>query len=146
MAGRSRARARNAALVTLGTLVLTALHPAASAQPPSSPAPSAAQTLGADKPSAQVLRALERDLRLTPTQASARLVNEAEAGARAGRLRNALGAHFAGAWVKGSTAAELTVATTRAAYSVESARSSTMTTRLGSFRSSISTACALVST
>ncbi|MGW1560476.1 trypsin-like serine protease [Streptomyces sp. NPDC002144] len=112
MAGRSRARARNATLVTLGTLVLTALHPAASAQPLSSPAPSAAQTLGADKPSAQVLRALERDLRLTPTQASARLVNEAEAGTRAGILHNALGTRFAGAWVKGATSTQLSVATT----------------------------------
>ncbi|MEU1268832.1 alpha-lytic protease prodomain-containing protein [Streptomyces sp. NPDC005799] len=109
MAGRSRALARNAALVALG---LTAFHPAASAQAPSGPAPSAAQTLGADKPSAQVLRALERDLRLTPTQASARLVNEAEAGTRAGTLHNALGTRFAGAWVKGAASTQLSVATT----------------------------------
>ncbi|MCH5677003.1 trypsin-like serine protease [Streptomyces gilvus] len=112
MAGRPRALARNAALVALGTLVLTAIVPAASAQPPSGPAPTAAQTLGADKPSAQVLRALERDLRLTPTQASARLVNEAEAGTRAGILHNALGTRFAGAWVKGATSTQLSVATT----------------------------------
>ncbi|MDF3149735.1 alpha-lytic protease prodomain-containing protein, partial [Streptomyces sp. T21Q-yed] len=44
-----------------------------------------------------------------------RLVNEAEAGVRAGRLRNALGEHFAGAWLRGATSAELTVATTHAA-------------------------------
>lgn len=62
-----------------------------------------------------MLRALQRDLGLTPGQAAERLVNEAEAGVRAGRLRNALGERFAGAWVRGATAAELTVATTRAA-------------------------------
>lgn len=111
------ARSRRAALTALGTLVLTALPSAASAAPPPAPGPqsSAARTLGADRPSAQVLHAMERDLRLTPGQASVRLVNEAEAGTRAGMLRNTLGDRFAGAWVSGATSAELTVATTDAA-------------------------------
>ncbi|MGW8063864.1 alpha-lytic protease prodomain-containing protein [Streptomyces ziwulingensis] len=111
------ARSRRAALTALGTLVLTALPAAASAAPPPAPGPQpgAARTLGADGPSAQVLRAMERDLRLTPGQASARLVNEAEAGTRAGMLRNTLGDRFAGAWVSGATSSELTVATTDAA-------------------------------
>ncbi|MFE7860855.1 alpha-lytic protease prodomain-containing protein [Streptomyces sp. NPDC057403] len=112
MADRHRATVRGAAVVALGTLALTAIHPAASAGPGRGPAPTAAQTLGADKPSPQVLHALERDLRLTPDQAATRLVNEAEAGTRAGVLRNTLGTRFAGAWVEGATAAELTVATT----------------------------------
>ncbi|MEU9591517.1 alpha-lytic protease prodomain-containing protein [Streptomyces sp. NPDC048193] len=113
MVGRHAARTRRAALTALGALALTALPPAASAAP--GPLPTAARTLGADKPSAQVLRAMERDLGLTPDQATARLVNEAEAGTRAGRLRNALGDRFAGAWVSGATSTELTVATTDAA-------------------------------
>jgi streptogrisin C len=117
MAEKHRTTQRNAALVALGTLVLTAIHPAASAQSPSDrgPVPTAAQTLGADKPSTQVLRALQRDLRLTSAQAAARLVNEAEAGTRAGILHNALGTRFAGAWVQGATSSELTVATTHRA-------------------------------
>ncbi|MEU9187556.1 carbohydrate-binding protein [Streptomyces sp. NPDC048484] len=104
------------ALTVLGALVLTGLPEAAAVEPPA-PAPpsSAAQTLGADKPSSTLLRALQRDLGLTASQARARLVNEAEAGTRAGRLQNALGKHFAGAWVHGTTSARLTVATTNAA-------------------------------
>ncbi|POX46682.1 serine protease [Streptomyces sp. Ru71] len=118
MVGRHTARTGRAALVAVGALALAAVHPAAGAAvppPAPGPVPTAAQTLGADRPSAAMLQALQRDLKLTPAQATARLVNEAEAGTRAGRLRNSLGAHFAGAWVKGTTAAELTVATTRAA-------------------------------
>ncbi|WP_077799733.1 carbohydrate-binding protein [Streptomyces sp. JHA26] len=113
MVGRHAARTRRAALTALGALALTALPPAASATP--APLPTAARALGAGTPSAQVLRAMERDLRLTPAQATARLANEAEAGARAGRLRNTLGDRFAGAWVSGATSTELTVATTDAA-------------------------------
>ncbi|BFO17738.1 hypothetical protein SHKM778_41260 [Streptomyces sp. KM77-8] len=82
--------------------------------PAAGPAPSAAQTLGADRPSPQLLAAMERDLELEEGEASERLVNEAEAGSRAGLLRNALGDRFAGAWVTGRTAGELTVATTDA--------------------------------
>ncbi|GAA2452731.1 trypsin-like serine protease [Streptomyces glaucus] len=117
MVGRHAAARRRAALTALGALVLTSLPAAAAAARPPAPdsRPGAAQTLGADRPSPEVLRALQRDLGLTPDQAAARLVNEAEAGARAGRLRGALGDRFAGAWVRGATSAELTVATTRAA-------------------------------
>ncbi|MEU3254286.1 carbohydrate-binding protein [Streptomyces sp. NPDC006997] len=107
-----------AAVGTLGALALAASGPAAAAAgPPPSPGapPSAARTLGADRPSAQLLRALQRDLGLTPAQAAQRLVNEAEAGTRAGLLRNALGERFAGAWLRGTTSAELHVATTDAA-------------------------------
>ncbi|AQS66141.1 alpha-lytic protease prodomain-containing protein [Streptomyces pactum] len=117
MVGRHAARSRRAALTALGALALTALPAAASAAPPPAPAPqsAAARTLDAGRPPAQVLRAMERDLKLTPEQASARLVNETEAGTRAGMLRNTLGDRFAGAWVSGATSAELTVATTDAA-------------------------------
>ncbi|WP_395574739.1 alpha-lytic protease prodomain-containing protein [Streptomyces sp. BK79] len=117
MVGRHAARSRRAALTALGALVLTALPSAASAAPPPAPGPvsTAARTLGAHQPSAQVLRAMQRDLELTPDQAAARLVNEAEAGTRAGLLRNTLGDRYAGAWVSGATAAQLTVATTDAA-------------------------------
>ncbi|AWT44419.1 MULTISPECIES: carbohydrate-binding protein [Streptomyces] len=107
---------RRAALVAAGALVLAAAHAAAAAKPrpAAGPAPTAAQTLGADRPAPDVLRAMQRDLKLTAAEAAQRLVNEAEAGTRAGLLRNALGERFAGAWVSGKTAADLTVATTSA--------------------------------
>ncbi|WP_320777998.1 alpha-lytic protease prodomain-containing protein [Streptomyces sp. CRN 30] len=118
MVGRHATGRRSAVVTALGALVLTAVPSAAAAGPPPAPGPlpTAAQTLGADRPSAEVLRALGRDLRLTPDQASARLVNEAEAGTRAGRLRTTLGTHYAGAWVSGTTSARLTVATTDASH------------------------------
>ncbi|MFE6171389.1 alpha-lytic protease prodomain-containing protein [Streptomyces sp. NPDC056464] len=116
MLGRHTALGRRAALTTVGTLVLTGAGTAATAAPPPAPVPAsvAAQTLGADRPPAAVVRAMERDLNLKPGQAAERLVNEAEAGVRAGRLRNALGERFAGAWLQGATSAELAVATTHA--------------------------------
>ncbi|MDQ1034162.1 streptogrisin C [Streptomyces sp. V3I8] len=107
--------AARTALTALGALVLTGLPAAAAVEPPAPAPASAAQTLGADRPSAALLRALQRDLRLTGPQARARLVNEAEAGTRAGRIQNTLGKHFAGAWVQGTTSADLTIATTDAA-------------------------------
>jgi streptogrisin C len=116
MLGRHTALGRRAALTTVGALVLTGVTTTATAAPPPAPVPAsvAAQTLGADKPPAAVVRAMERDLKLKPGQAAERLVNEAEAGVRAGRLRNALGKRFAGAWLRGATSAELAVATTHA--------------------------------
>ncbi|MDG9710876.1 alpha-lytic protease prodomain-containing protein [Streptomyces sp. DH10] len=114
MVHRHAVTGRRAALATLGALVATGLPSATAAEPTpaAGPLPTASQTLGADRPSAPVLRALERDLGLTPAQASRRLVNEAEAGTRAGRLRNALGDRFAGAWLRGTTSQGLVVATT----------------------------------
>ncbi|GAA2262852.1 alpha-lytic protease prodomain-containing protein [Streptomyces atrovirens] len=108
--------ARRSAFTALGALVLAGLPYAAAADatPVAGPTPGAAQTLGADRPSPHLLSALRRDLKLDEAQASERLVNEAEAGSRAGRLRNALGDRFAGAWVRGRTAEQLTVATTDA--------------------------------
>ncbi|MFI9613489.1 carbohydrate-binding protein [Streptomyces sp. NPDC052023] len=116
MVHRHAVAGHRTALVAVGTLLLSGIcsTAAAEAEPPplAGPLPSATQTLGADRPSAQVLRALERDLGLTGQQAAARLVNEAEAGTRAGRLRLALGERFAGAWLSGATSGTLTVATT----------------------------------
>ncbi|MFG2679901.1 alpha-lytic protease prodomain-containing protein [Streptomyces sp. NPDC048392] len=119
MVGRHAARSRRAALTALGALVVTALPSAASAAPPPAPGPrpAVARTPGADAAPAPMLSAMERDLKLAPGQAAARLANEAEAGTRAGMLRNTLGDRFAGAWVSGATSAELTVATTDAADS-----------------------------
>ncbi|WP_405593468.1 alpha-lytic protease prodomain-containing protein [Streptomyces sp. NBC_01092] len=113
MLRRHTAAGRRAALTALGVLALTGVTTAATAAPPPpAPASTAAQTLGADRPPAAVVRAMERDLKLKPGQAAERLVNEAEAGVRAGRLRNSLGKRFAGAWLRGATSAELAVATT----------------------------------
>ncbi|MCL7429135.1 carbohydrate-binding protein [Streptomyces sp. YS415] len=105
-----------AALTALCALALTGPPaPAAADSPRTHTGVLPAETLGANNPSPMVLRALQRDLRLTAAQSRTRLVNEAEAGTRAGRLQNALGKHFAGAWVSGATSADLTVATTDAA-------------------------------
>ncbi|MET9804767.1 carbohydrate-binding protein [Streptomyces sp. NPDC006368] len=105
-----------AVLAAAGAFVPAGLPAAVAAESPAPPvAPSAAATLGADKPAPQLLSAMQRDLGLTRDQARQRLINEAEAGAIAGRLRNTLGARFAGAWLRGTTSATLTVATTDAA-------------------------------
>ncbi|MFH8295131.1 carbohydrate-binding protein [Streptomyces sp. NPDC018059] len=112
-----RAAAACAALAAAGALVLAGLPGSASAQtdPAASPFRSPAESAAVGKTSPGVLKAMQRDLGLTSAQANARLVNEAEAGADAGALRNALGRSFAGAWVHGATAQKLTVATTDAA-------------------------------
>lgn len=117
MVHRHARTAARAALAALGALALAAAPSAVAAEPAptAGPVPGAAQTLGADRPSAHLLQALGRDLELTPAQASERLVNEAEAGTRAGVLRASLGDRFAGAWVRGATSGQLTVATTDAA-------------------------------
>ncbi|MYU20591.1 S1 family peptidase [Streptomyces sp. SID8352] len=140
MVGRTGAGPRRAALAALGALLVTALPPAASAASPPAPrAPSGVpRTAGADRPPPGVLAAVERDLRLTPDQATARLANEAEAGVRAGRLREALGERFGGAWLSGATSAELTVATTdaadTAAIEAEGARARIVPRGLGPLR------------
>ncbi len=78
-------------------------------------APTAAQTLQTAEVPPALIHAMARDLGIDARQARARLANEAEAGADAGRLRAALGADFAGAWVRGAASSALTVATTDAA-------------------------------
>ncbi|MEV2256432.1 carbohydrate-binding protein [Streptomyces sp. NPDC050147] len=111
-----RAAAACAAVAAAGALVFAGLPGTANAQadPAASSVPSPAETAAVDSTSPEVLKAMQRDLGLTSAQAEARLVNEAEAGAVAGALRNALGRDFAGAWVHGATSARLTVATTDA--------------------------------
>ncbi|WP_107474310.1 carbohydrate-binding protein [Streptomyces sp. NRRL S-340] len=115
-------RAACAAVVATGALVLTGLSGQAGAEAAGStaaqartPAPSAARTLHTADTSAAVLNAMQRDLGIGRQQAEHRLANEAEAGATAGRLRAALGAHYAGAWVHGADSGALSVATTDAA-------------------------------
>lgn len=136
MVARPPVGRRRAALTAVSTLVLVAVPAVAAAGPSHSarPGPAAARTPGAQEPPREVLSALQRDLRLTPEQATARLANEAEAGPRAGRLHNALGARFAGAWVTGRTSDSLTVATTDAAdvpaIRAEGARAAVVTTPL----------------
>ncbi|MEU6058261.1 alpha-lytic protease prodomain-containing protein [Streptomyces sp. NPDC047097] len=107
-----------AALSAVGAFALAQPAGAAPADPPAAtvpaPAPAVSGLADSDGAAPGVLDALRRDLGLTDEQARARLRNEAEAGARAGRLRNALGSRYAGAWVSGQTAATLTVATTDA--------------------------------
>ncbi|MCP9943572.1 alpha-lytic protease prodomain-containing protein [Streptomyces somaliensis] len=111
---RHAAAAWAATAAAVGALVPAVLPGAAAAAPvpPAAAPPSAAVSMGADQPSPGVLAAMQRDLGLTAAQAQRRLVNEAEAGAAAGRLGDALGADYAGAWVRGAESATLTVATT----------------------------------
>ncbi|GAA2195680.1 trypsin-like serine protease [Streptomyces bangladeshensis] len=108
-----------AAAAAAGALLVAGLSGSASAQPSTSPAsptspaaPSAAESLRTAAAPPGLLAALQRDLGLNGRQAQRRLANEAEAGATAGRLRTALGADFAGAWVRGAESDTLTVATT----------------------------------
>ncbi|MER5885032.1 carbohydrate-binding protein [Streptomyces sp. NPDC001941] len=107
---RRHARAVCTALAAAGALALSSVPNSATAA-----APTAADTLAVHRASPELLRAMRRDLGLTPAQAERRLVNEAGAGAVAGRLRLGLGDAFAGAWVSGADSARLTVATTDAA-------------------------------
>ncbi|MFJ3496664.1 trypsin-like serine protease [Streptomyces sp. NPDC086091] len=135
MVGPPAAGTRRAALTAVTALVLAAAPAAAadSTGTPDVPRP-VARAVGADRPSPLLLRALARDLGLTPRQAEERLANEAEAGTRAGRLQHTLGSRFAGAWVSGATAADLTVATTdaadTAAITAEGARAAVVRTSL----------------
>ncbi|GGZ29636.1 carbohydrate-binding protein [Streptomyces poonensis] len=110
-------RAACAAAAAAGALLVAGLSGSASAQPttatPStSTVPTAAESLCTAAAPPGLLAALQRDLGLDRQQADRRLANEAEAGATAGRLRAAVGAHFAGAWVSGTLSDTLTVATT----------------------------------
>ncbi|MFJ9930013.1 carbohydrate-binding protein [Streptomyces misionensis] len=109
-------RAACAAVAAAGALLAAGLSGSASAQPslPAAP-PTAADSLRTAAAPPGLLAALRRDLGLNRRQADRRLANEAEAGATAGRLRAAVGAHFAGAWVSGTLSDTLTVATTDAA-------------------------------
>ncbi|MGW0120606.1 carbohydrate-binding protein [Streptomyces sp. NPDC003327] len=113
---RRHARTACTALAAAGLALAGLQAGSATAAPDPGPsAATAAQSLGAGSAPPELLRAMQRDLHLTRDQALVRLANEAEAGATAARLRQDLGAAFAGAWVGGAEAGTLTVATTRAA-------------------------------
>ncbi|MFI8486923.1 alpha-lytic protease prodomain-containing protein [Streptomyces rubrogriseus] len=108
-------RAVGAAVAATAALLVAGLSGSASAgTAPAGSAPTAAETLRTDAAPPALLKAMQRDLGLDAQQAERRLVNEAEAGATAGRLRAALGGDFAGAWVRGAESGTLTVATTDA--------------------------------
>ncbi|MFF4317419.1 carbohydrate-binding protein [Streptomyces sp. NPDC001568] len=111
---KRHARAACTALATAG-LLLAATGGATASDAPRPAAASAAETLRTADAQPELLAAMRRDLGLTATQARTRLAHEAEAGATAARLRDRLGAAFAGAWLDGADAGTLTVATTRAA-------------------------------
>ncbi|MFD0316710.1 carbohydrate-binding protein [Streptomyces flavalbus] len=126
MPPRSRhTRAVCAAAAATGALLLTGLtggSASAGTAPTAPTAPTAAETLRTDQAPPALLRAMQRDLGLTADQARHRLANEADAGATAGRLRVALGADYAGAWVSGTDSGTLTVATTDPADTAAIAR------------------------
>ncbi|MFF5114592.1 S1 family peptidase [Streptosporangium sp. NPDC000509] len=64
------------------------------------------------KPPPGMLKALERDLRLTPAEARERLLNEARLTPIALRMAERLGPRFGGVWLRGTTADTLITATT----------------------------------
>src|SRR4051812_34181978 len=64
--------------------------------------------------SPQVLSAMQRDLKLTPDGARARLTNETKAARTESQLRQKLGAQFGGAWLT-ADAGTLVVGVTSAA-------------------------------
>ncbi|MBW1600541.1 S1 family peptidase [Streptomyces sp. JJ66] len=99
-----RRRAFTGAAVAIAALGISTLPVTAGAQE----APQAKPAV--DMP-AGMLKAMERDLGLTPAEARARVANEAEASKLAPKLEKALASEFSGAWVTGATA-ELVVATT----------------------------------
>ncbi|MES4832095.1 S1 family peptidase, partial [Streptomyces anthocyanicus] len=108
-------RAVGASVAATAALLVAGLSGSASAgTAPAGSAPTAAETLRTDAAPPALLKAMQRDLGIDRRQAERRLVNEAEAGATAGRLRAALGGDFAGAWVRGAESGTLTVATTDA--------------------------------
>ncbi|WP_328658881.1 alpha-lytic protease prodomain-containing protein [Streptomyces sp. NBC_00334] len=112
---RGHSRAMGAAVAATAALLVAGLSGSASADTaPVASAPDAARALRTDAAPPALLHAMQRDLGLDRHQAERRLVNEAEAGATAGRLRAALGGDFAGAWVRGAESGTLTVATTDA--------------------------------
>ncbi|QNS08362.1 alpha-lytic protease prodomain-containing protein [Streptomyces xanthii] len=113
---RRPARTLCTGAVAAGALFVAGLSGSANAtaDPASHRAPSAAQTMRTAEASPAVIHAMQRDLGISEKQAYARLANEAEAGATAGRLRLTLGRDFAGAWVRGADSGSLTVATTDA--------------------------------
>ncbi|MFI6103314.1 carbohydrate-binding protein [Streptomyces sp. NPDC051310] len=114
MSHRNAAVACTAAAAAAGALLLAPSQ--AAAGPAVGPAAvGAAGTLATSAAPPGLLSAMQRDLGISPAQARQRLVNEAEAGAAAARLRQRLAGAYAGAWVDGPDSAALTVATTRAA-------------------------------
>ncbi|WP_406319363.1 S1 family peptidase [Streptosporangium sp. NBC_01639] len=109
---------RRHAVTTGYVLAITALAlaavPAGAERQAAGPA-AAVTALVALKPPPGMLEALQRDLGLTPAQAQTRLLNEARLTPVVPQLQKALGARFGGAWLRGTTAQTLVVATTRAA-------------------------------
>ncbi|MEE1926944.1 S1 family peptidase [Streptomyces sp. TRM 70351] len=99
-----RRRVIAGAAVAVAALGITTLPATAGAQ-------EAPQAKASVPMSAGMLKAMERDLGLTATQAQARVANEARAAQVAPALQKDLGTAFGGAWVTGATA-ELVVATT----------------------------------
>ncbi|MFF5249707.1 S1 family peptidase [Streptosporangium sp. NPDC000095] len=64
------------------------------------------------KPPPGMIRALVRDLRLTPAEAQVRLLNEARLSSVAAQLNRRLGSSYGGTWLRGNTASTLVAATT----------------------------------
>ncbi|MBL0781082.1 S1 family peptidase, partial [Streptomyces albidoflavus] len=101
---RRRVAAACTGVVAVGALTLAGLTGSATAAPEP-------RTTPASSPDAALLRAMERDLGLTPAEARQRIAGEAAATDIAAALKQRLGASFAGARVTGD-GATLIVATT----------------------------------
>ncbi|GGO79265.1 S1 family peptidase [Nonomuraea cavernae] len=96
--------------LAIATLTLSTVPAAAEGRPAS--IPTASTTASAFEPPPGMLEALVRDLKISMTQARARLLNETRLTPIATQLSRTLGSRFAGAWLRGDSAHTLVVATT----------------------------------
>ncbi len=98
------------AALAAGTVTVTLIMPSPAAAAPDPSAPTVAAS-DAGQIAPYVMKALQRDLKLSAGQAQARLAREATAARTEAALRRSLGANFAGAWLN-ADASTLTVAVT----------------------------------
>ncbi|GAA4223750.1 hypothetical protein FHR32_003133 [Streptosporangium album] len=106
----SRRHAATTCALAITALTLTAIPAGAERRTAST-----STAVLARKPPPGMLEALQRDLGLSEAQAQARLLNETRLVPVEARLRQRLGDRFGGAWLRGTVAQTLVVATTDAA-------------------------------
>ncbi|MFI0372174.1 carbohydrate-binding protein [Actinomadura sp. 1N219] len=121
----SHRRGLRVAVIAVGALGLAGIQGTATAQPPGSyqkPPGSYTKPLAAANAataSADLLKAMQRDLGLTQAQAKQALANQVDTGAKAGKLQVRLAGSYSGSYVTGKTGGTLNVATTNPAKAAE---------------------------
>ncbi|WP_283137205.1 S1 family peptidase [Rhizohabitans arisaemae] len=100
-------------LASAGTVIAATAVVLTTAPVSAEPTPLTADGFAVKPPPAEMLDAMQRDLRLTPEQAITRLANEERAARQENTLRKGLAGKFGGAWLN-ADASKLVVATTDA--------------------------------